>query len=120
MTPSEALQAVCEAWNRLDNNALADLFAEDGVLEDPLNERTLRGREDVRSDNEGAMSMLSECEVTLGAAVESGDFGMGEGMFRSVLAEGGARMDFPFAAAVELRGGRIARLTEYFDTAPLV
>jgi ketosteroid isomerase-like protein len=29
-------------------------------------------------------------------------------------------MDFPFAAAVELRGGRIARLTEYFDTAPLV
>ena len=49
MTPTEALQAVCEAWNRLDNDALADLFAEDGLFEDPLNERAVRGREDVRA-----------------------------------------------------------------------
>ena len=41
-------------------------------------------------------------------------------MFRSQLADGGARMDFPFAIAVELRGGLIARCTEYFDTAGLV
>jgi ketosteroid isomerase-like protein len=41
-------------------------------------------------------------------------------MFRSVLADGGARMDFPFAIAVELRDGQIARCTEYFDTAGLV
>ena len=41
-------------------------------------------------------------------------------MFRSALADGGARMDFAFAMVVELRGGRIARLAEYFDTAPLV
>ena len=39
MTPSEALQAVCEAWNRLDNDALADLFAETGSFEDPPHER---------------------------------------------------------------------------------
>jgi len=32
MTPSEALQAVCEAWNHLDNDALADLFDETGSL----------------------------------------------------------------------------------------
>ena len=30
MTPSEALQAICEAWNRLDNDALADLFSDTG------------------------------------------------------------------------------------------
>ncbi len=40
-------------------------------------------------------------------------------MFRSALADGGGRFDFPFAMVVELRDGRIARLTEYFDTAPL-
>ena len=39
MTPTEALQAICEAWNRLDNDALADLFTDDGVFEDPLHER---------------------------------------------------------------------------------
>jgi ketosteroid isomerase-like protein len=115
VTPTETLQAICEAWNRLDNDALAELFAEDGVFEDPLHERTLRGREDIRAVNAPAMGALSECEVTIGAV----DLGLAEGMFRSALADGGGRFDFPFAMVVELRDGRIARLTEYFDTAPL-
>jgi ketosteroid isomerase-like protein len=120
MTPTEALQAICEAWNRLDNDALADLFSEDGVFEDPLHERVLRGREDVRAVNGPAMGALSECEVTLTHVLERGELGLAEGMFRSSLADGGARMDFPFAIVIELQDGRIARLTEYFDTAPLV
>jgi ketosteroid isomerase-like protein len=119
MTPSETLQAICDAWNRLDNDALAELFSEDGVFEDPLHERTLRGREDIRAVNAPAMGALSECEVTIGAVVERGDLGLAEGMFRSALADGGGRFDFPFAMVVELRDGQIARLTEYFDTAPL-
>jgi ketosteroid isomerase-like protein len=120
MTPTEALKAICEAWNRLDHDALADLFTEDGVFEDPLNERTARGREDVRAITGPGMAALSECEVTLSTVVENGELALCEGMFRSALAEGGARFDFPFAMAVELRDGRIARLSEYFDTAPLV
>ena len=119
MTPIETLQAICEAWNRLDNDALADLFAADGVFEDPLHEKTLRGREEIRTVNAPAMASLSECEVTIGPALENGDFGLAEGMFRSALADGGARMDFAFAIAIELRDGQITRLTEYFDTAPL-
>ncbi len=119
MTPIEMLQAICEAWNRLDNDALADLFAEDGVFEDPLHGRALRGREDIRAVNGPAMAALSECEVALSSAVENGDLGLAEGMFRSRLADGGERMDFAFAIALELRDGKIARVTEYFDTAPL-
>jgi ketosteroid isomerase-like protein len=119
MTPIEALQAICEAWNRLDNDALAELFADDGVFEDPLHEKTLVGRDEIRAVNGPAMASLSECEVTLRTALEGGDLGLAEGMFRSALADGGARMDFPFSIAIELRDGRIARLTEYFDTAPL-
>ncbi len=120
MTPSEALQAICEAWNRLDKDALADLFSEDGLFEDPLNERAARGREDVREIIAPGMAALSECEVTLAATLERGDLALCEGMFRSALADGGARFDFPFAMAIEMKDGRIARLTEYFDTAPLV
>ena len=119
MKPAEALQAVCEAWNRLDNDALADLFTADGVFEDPLNERTANGPDDVREMSGHGMAALSECEVTLSAVVERGDLGLCEGMFRSALADGGGRFDFPFAMAVEVQDGRIARLTEYFDTAPL-
>lgn len=120
MTPSEALQAICEAWNRLDNDALADLFDGAGTFEDPLHERVLAGREDIRAVNGPAMASLSQCEVTLNTVLERGNSGLGEGMFRSQLADGGARMDFPFAIAVELRGGLIARCSEYFDTAGLV
>ncbi|HEY3614138.1 MAG TPA: nuclear transport factor 2 family protein [Gaiellales bacterium] len=119
MTPSEALQAICEAWNRLDNDALADLFDVAGTFEDPLHERVLTGREDIRTVNAPAMGALSECEVTLSAVLESGHTGLGEGMFRSALSDGGGRLDFPFAIAVELRDGLITRCTEYFDTAGL-
>jgi ketosteroid isomerase-like protein len=120
MTPSEALQAIAEAWSRLDNDALADLFDAAGRLEDPLHERVLIGREDIRAVSAPAMGELSECEVTLSAVLESGQIGLAEGTFRSALADGGARMDFPFAMAVELREGLITRCTEYFDTAGLV
>jgi ketosteroid isomerase-like protein len=119
VTPSEALQAICEAWNRLDNDALADLFDVAGTFEDPLHERVLTGREDIRTVNAPAMAALSECEVTLSTVLEDGATGLGEGMFRSALADG-ARMDFPFAIAVELRDGLITRCTEYFDTTGLV
>jgi ketosteroid isomerase-like protein len=119
MTPIEAMQAVCEAWTRLDNDALADLFDDEGLFDDPLNERVVHGREDVRAVTAPAMEALAECEVTLDKALESGDFGLGEGTFRSRLTDGQGRMDFAFALAVEMREGRIARLTEYFDTAPL-
>ena len=48
-----------------------------------------------------------------------GATGLAEGTFASALREGG-RLDFPFAMVVEMRDGRIARLSEYFDTRPLV
>jgi ketosteroid isomerase-like protein len=120
MTPIEALQAVCEAWTRLDNDALADLFDDEGLFDDPLNDGIVRGREEVRAVAAPAMQALAECHVTLETALESGDLGLGEGTFRSRLADGEGRMDFSFALAVEMSEGRIARLTEYFDTAPLV
>jgi ketosteroid isomerase-like protein len=52
--------------------------------------------------------------------MEEGDIGLCEGYFAAALADSGGRLDFPFAAVVEMRDGRIARLAEYFDTRPLV
>ena len=104
MTPLEALQAICEAWNRLDNDALADLFAEDGLFEDPLNERAAHGREDVRAITAPGMAALSECEVTLSAVVERGDLGLCEGLFRSALADGGGRFACGFCEIFQAMG----------------
>ena len=36
MTAGEAIRALCSAWERGDPDALAGLFSEDGVYEDPL------------------------------------------------------------------------------------
>ena len=38
MAASEAIRALCAAWERGDPDALAGLFSEDGVYEDPLME----------------------------------------------------------------------------------
>jgi ketosteroid isomerase-like protein len=120
MTPREALEALGAAWDRLDVDALAAAFTDDGVVEDPLLPETARGREAIVALYTPSMAELSECKVTLGHVLETGDLGVAEGRFESVIAADGSRMDFDFAMLVELRDGKVARLAEYFDTRPLV
>jgi ketosteroid isomerase-like protein len=119
MTPAEALRAVCDAWERGEPDAAADLFAPDGVYEDPLYEAPLRGREAIREGLTGGMGAIEDCRVTLDPVLEEGDRVLAVGFFASRLRGGGERFDFPFAILVELSGNGIARLAEYFDTKPL-
>jgi ketosteroid isomerase-like protein len=119
VNPEDALSNVCEAWNRLDPGALAELFTDDGRYEDPLKESTLVGRQQIFDGNAPAMEMLSDCEVTLSTVISGQESAFAEGFFRSSLATGG-RMDFPFALLVEMEGGKIKRCAEFFDTRPLI
>jgi ketosteroid isomerase-like protein len=120
MTPTEALRGVCDAWERGDPDAAANLFAANGVYEDPLYPAPLRGREEIREGLAQGMGAIEDCRVTLDPVLEQGDRVLGVGVFASRLREGGGRFDFPFAILVELSGNGIARLAEYFDTKPLV
>jgi ketosteroid isomerase-like protein len=115
----QALAEVCESWNQLDPDRLAALFTDDGRYEDPLKASALVGKAEVRDGNAPAMEALGRCKVTLGLVAESGDAGFAEGFFSSELREGG-RLDFPFMLLVEMEGGKIRRVAEYFDTRPLV
>jgi limonene-1,2-epoxide hydrolase len=120
VTPSEALRALFAAWERLDADEIAELFTEDGVYDDPLKDGRVVGREEIRRANEPAVAALADCSIRVVRLLEDGDVGVAEGFFAAGLAGGEGRLDFPFAAVVELRDGRIARLAEYFDTRPLV
>jgi ketosteroid isomerase-like protein len=120
MTPAEALIATFAAWERGDPDALADLFTEDGVLEDPLKPGTIVGREPIREQSRPAVAALRDCRITVKHLLERGAIGLCEGYFAASLAESGGRLDFPFSALVEMRDGRIRRLAEYFDTRPLI
>src|SRR5439155_1586643 len=94
VTPAEAIRVVCDAWSRLDNDAIAAAFAEDGLFEDPLHERQLAGRDDIRVTNAAAVAGLRECQVTLRHLLEDGRLGFAEGRFEAVDVDGN-RMDFP-------------------------
>lgn len=120
MTPTEALRAVCDAWEVGDPDAAADLFAANGVYEDPLYPEPLTGPQPIRAGLTAGMGAIEDCRVTLDPVIEDGDRVLAVGFFASRLREGGERFDFPFAILVEVRDGRIARLSEYFDTRPLV
>jgi ketosteroid isomerase-like protein len=119
MTPADAIDRTFDAWQRLDVEALVELFADDASYEDPLFPAALVGHDQMRESIAPAMADLADCAITARRVIESGNTGMVEAEFRSGLAAGG-RLDFDFAMLVELRDGRIARLAEYFDTRPLV
>lgn len=119
MTPAEAIDGVFGAWQRLDVEALLELFTEGARYEDPLFPEPLVGREQLRESIGPAMAELTDCAITTRRIVEHGDTGMVEAEFRSTLASGQGRLDFDFAMVVVMDGGRIVRLAEYFDTRPL-
>lgn len=120
LTPEDALRRLGAVWDALDVDALADLFTDDGVVEDPLLPHTARGREQIRELYTPSMADLSECRVTLSHVLVRGNVGMAEGRFESALAGDAGRLDFDFAMVVVLRDGRVARLAEYFDTRTLL
>ena len=120
MRPIEALTASFDAWEQGDPAALGRLFTEDGEFIDPLKPGVLVGPDEIESGNRDAMGMLADVQITIERSFEDGDHGAVEGEFRSRLAAGDDRFDFRFMASVELRDGAVRRLSEYFDTKPLV
>ena len=120
MIASEAIRALCAAWERGDPNALAELFGEDGVYEDPLKGSSLVGREQIREGNRPAMTAIEDCRVEIRHLVADGTVAMAEGYFASRLADGSGRLDFPFAITAEMKGDLVSRIGEFYDTRSLV
>jgi ketosteroid isomerase-like protein len=120
LTPAEALTALGRAWDDLDIDQLVAVFADHATVVDPLLPGEATGVAAIRELYTASMEELSECRVTLTNVLTSGTLGMAEGRFESTLADGAGRMDFDFAMTVELDHGRVTRLSEYYDTRPLL
>jgi len=119
MTASEAIRALCAAWERGDPDALADLFTDDGVYEDPLMDGPLAGREQIREGSRPAMAAITDCRVEIRHLLADGAVAMAEGYFASRLADASGRLDFPFAITAEMKGNLISRIGEFYDTRTL-
>jgi ketosteroid isomerase-like protein len=120
MTASEAILAVCAAWERGDPDSLAELFSEEGVYEDPLMAGPMVGREHIREGCRPAMAAITGCRVEIRHLLEGGAVAMAEGYFASRLADGSGRLDFPFAITAEMKGDLVARIGEFYDTRALM
>ena len=120
MKPSEAIRALFDGWEKSNPDAVADLFTSDGKYEDPLQPRHLVGPDEIREGCGRGMAAIRECKIKTRNLLETPDLGFVEGFFASKDIKSGERFDFAFAALVEMRDGKIARLAEYFDTGPLV
>src|SRR5262249_16907439 len=120
MTAGEAILAVCAAWERGDPDALAGLFSEDGVYEDPLMDGPLVGREQIREGSRPAMADITDCRIEIRQLLGAGGVAMAEGYSASRLAGGSGRLDFPFAITAQMKGDLVSRIGEFYDTRPLV
>ena len=110
MTPSQAVHAIVRGWEQADPDAIAAIFAEDGIFDDPLQPRRRIGPRDIREACAGGIAAISECRIPIRTLVESGDTAFAKGEFRSVLAAAGRASTFLRARRRdERRQGRDSR-----------
>jgi aminomethyltransferase len=121
-----ALRAYCEAFARRAPEELGELFDQDAVLDLPLLDRPVVGRRAILEELRTAVRGLRNIEVNLAHVIGSGAEAFAEGTFRAehigmhAQVDGSpARLDFRFVVVVLMRGGRVSRWSEYFDTKPL-
>ena|SRR6266508_1392756 len=113
-TPSEALRDFYTRFDAGDVDGLVSLFHPDGVFD--VNNTRHTGHDEIREEEAGIIGQMSNREITYTAIAESGDIAVAEAVFNADGPDG-QRVALRFAAACELRGDKIARLSEYFDTA---
>jgi ketosteroid isomerase-like protein len=120
MNARDATVALCQAWERGDAQAVADMFAEDGRYEDPLFPEVLVGPAAILEGVAGGMAEITNLEIPIRHLTADADVAICEAAFLCELVADGSRFDFDFAMVIEVRDGRVVRLREYFDTKPLV
>jgi glycine cleavage system aminomethyltransferase T/ketosteroid isomerase-like protein len=125
-TAGDLLRTYCDAFQRRAGDEIAELFAEDAVLDLPLLDGRVVGKEAIVAEIKTAIRGLKNIRVMLENTIETHTEAFAEGVFCAdhigihPLVDGApVRLDFRFVATVATSNGKITRWTEYFDTKPL-
>lgn len=125
-TAGQALRAYCDAFERRAEADFADLFAEDAIFDLPLHDGRITGRQGILKEIQVALNGLKNIRVILDHVIETGSQAFAEGMLHAEhigipphVDGTPMRLDFKFVAIVEVKDGKVARWSEYFDTKPL-
>jgi hypothetical protein len=119
LTPLECCQLFLKAWEIASPREISRLFAEGGPFNNPLQSKPLVGPNEIRDAVSIGLSKIQNIKIQVSDSVEVGSRTCLEGYFHSRKRLDNSRFDFTFSLVLELRRNKIARLTEYFDTAGL-
>lgn len=120
MNAREAIEELCAGWIAQDNQRIAAVFGVDGRFDDPLHERPLIGEADVLDANQSSVDELGDVGIELNWIIGDAERAVAEGRMIATVVADGSRMDFEFVMVAEAAGGRVTRVTEYFDTRPIL
>lgn len=119
MTPLECSRLFLKAWEDSSPEAISRLFADGGVFANPLQPNPLIGPGQIFDAVSVGLGKIENVVIRVTSAFENESQACIEGEFLSRRRADGSRFDFPFSLVLEMRDGKIRRLSEYFDTARL-
>lgn len=105
------------AWNAIDANRIADLFAEDGSYQSMM-DVPLVGREKIRARFSALLAGATELTLKLRNIAVAGDVVFLER--EDLFTYKGKQGEVPVVAVLEIRDGKVQAWREYFDRAELM
>jgi steroid delta-isomerase-like uncharacterized protein len=127
-TLQELARSWDEAWSARDASRIADHLTEDAVYEDPALPEIVHGRAAFREQVQNILNALPDIEVrqeTIFRALDDAQLGSTHwrfaGTFQQTMlplgfAPTGQRIEVEGMALVEVRGDKVARLRQFYDT----
>lgn len=106
------IESFIRAWSRLDAEALADYFAEDGVYHN-IPTSPVVGRENIRQFIAGFIKPWTATEWVISSILAEGDLVMVERLDKTRTAAG--NVDLPCVGVFVMKDGKIAVWRDYFD-----
>jgi len=121
----ELLKEENAAWNSHDVDKIATFYTDDCIKEDVAVGVRARGKEAMNAVNRGAFAAVPDMKIELGLIISSGDKAATEwtmsGTYSSKQPGAPPVTGRPFsikgATIMQLRDGRISRVSDYWDSA---
>ncbi|MFF6995783.1 nuclear transport factor 2 family protein [Streptomyces sp. NPDC008313] len=108
------------AWTSDDPNALADLFTKTGTLVDLSVPYTSHGREEIAKFKEITERLIPDADLEITDAFRSGDRVAIRTNYSGTLPGAAKSFKVQMATVLELRHGKIAVNTDYYDRATML
>jgi len=118
MSLKNHLDAYCRAFNERSLDGTLAQFADHAVFELPLLGQRLFGRAEIAAGLRRVFEVTERARLTFSDVTASGPVLIAEGELQAKLHRDAAPVAMPAAVVLEVKDGKIARLSTYLDARP--